>query len=165
MDLFETIRFKPDKFLLNIIYSACASLCNERAIRLGTKVFDEMPKNYSNDIMIISSAIHMFMNFGHVKKAESIYSQISRPDIVVYGAMMSGYVNNQNPLKCLKFFEEIYKDNLIPDEPVILSLIGACSQIGHQSTCERILNDIPLKHRHSRRVANCLIDMWVCSRL
>ncbi|CAF4220872.1 unnamed protein product, partial [Rotaria magnacalcarata] len=41
LDLFEKNPLKSNEVLYAIVYNACASLSNEKAIQLGKKIFDE----------------------------------------------------------------------------------------------------------------------------
>ncbi|CAF3020938.1 unnamed protein product [Rotaria socialis] len=159
LDLFEKNPLKSNEVLYSIVYNACASLSNEKAIQLGKKIFDKMPKRYLHDNVLVNSTIHMFMSFGEIEIAENLFSHIKDKTSYTYGAMINGYKINQELQKCLLLFEEIKKENLIIEEPIFLSLIGACSQIGIRSICEHIVRQIPLS-QPSIYLQNALIDMW-----
>jgi pentatricopeptide repeat protein len=163
LDLFEYLPFEADQVIYVIVYNACASLANERATKLGKKLLNEMPKRYFNDVIVVNSATHMFMKIGDVKNAEELFSQIKQPTLVTYGVMMNGYKINHQPQKCLQLLEQISEQNIIVNEPISVSLINACAQIGLMSTCQRILKHIPPYLHKNVRVASCLIDMWVSS--
>ncbi|CAM4827283.1 unnamed protein product [Rotaria magnacalcarata] len=134
LDLFEKNPLKSNEVLYAIVYNACASLSNEKVIQLGKKIFDEMPKRYLHDNVLVNSIIHMFMSFGEIEIAENLFSDIKDKTSYTYGAMIN-------------------------EEPIFLSLIGACSQIGIRSICEHIVRQIPLS-QPSIYLQNALIDMW-----
>jgi pentatricopeptide repeat protein len=161
LHLFETIPFKLDRTLYVIVYSACASLQNDKVIALGTKLLNDMPKQYFNDTIVFNSALHMLMKLGRVTQAEQLYSRWKKPNIVTYGVMMNGYNLNHESVKCLALFDEVQQQRMPLNEPTSISLISACAQIGFISTCRRILPNIPSHLLHKSRVKNSLIDMWV----
>ncbi|CAF5225893.1 unnamed protein product, partial [Rotaria magnacalcarata] len=70
-DLLDEMDIKPDSFTLAILFKACAELANDRAIKIGRKILDEMPENYrNNNNAVLNSAMHMLMKFGDIQSAE-----------------------------------------------------------------------------------------------
>jgi ribosomal protein L18E len=78
LNFFEKIPFERNEVLYIIISNACASLCNERAMTLGKKILEQMPKEFLNDIDVISSIIHMLMRFNQVENAEYYIKQVKQ---------------------------------------------------------------------------------------
>ncbi|CAF5051592.1 unnamed protein product, partial [Rotaria sp. Silwood1] len=159
LDVFEKIPLKPNEVLYSIFYNACASLSNEKSIQIGKKYFNQMPTIYLNDIVLTNSAIHMFMKFNEIGIAESLFSKMKKRTLYTYGVMINGYNINEEPQKCLLLFEQMKKENLTINEPISISLIGACSQIGIRSISENIVNQISHLSSNSY-LNNSLIDMW-----
>jgi lipopolysaccharide biosynthesis regulator YciM len=89
LDLFEQMPFDPNDVIYIIILSACAQLANDRAMRIGQKLLDKMPTSFRNNAVVLTSAIHMLMKFGEVKRAEHIFGMVKK-NIVTYGAMIKG---------------------------------------------------------------------------
>jgi pentatricopeptide repeat protein len=83
---------KPNEFTLPTIFNACAKLNNDRAVKVGKKLLDQMPDNFLNNTSILNSAIHMLFKFGDVKRAEDVFESIKNKDIISYGAMMNGNI-------------------------------------------------------------------------
>jgi pentatricopeptide repeat protein len=160
LNLFEEIPFQLDEVQYVIVYNACASLCNERAMTLGEKILGQMPKEFLNDIVVISSIIHMLMRFNQVENAEYYIKQIKKFDVYTYGILINGYKINHQPKKCLALFEEMKKKNMKINEAIALSLVGACSQIGIRSISENIVQQIS-HFQNDLKLKSCLIDMWV----
>ncbi|CAF2089829.1 unnamed protein product [Rotaria magnacalcarata] len=90
LDLFDEMKIEPNHFTLSILFNACAVLNNNRAMRTGKKLLDEMPENYRNHNAISTSAINMLMKFGDVETAQRIFRSIKVKDIISYNAMMKG---------------------------------------------------------------------------
>ncbi|CAF4266468.1 unnamed protein product, partial [Rotaria magnacalcarata] len=123
LDLFDQIQLNLTNVTYTVIFNACAQLCNDRATKIGRKLLDQMPDNYRNNIIILTSAMDMLMKFGDVENAESIFQSIKKKDANIYGALMNGYNLNDESWKCFKIFEEMNKNNIVVDD------IGKCGSI------------------------------------
>ncbi|CAF4690527.1 unnamed protein product, partial [Rotaria socialis] len=140
IDLLEEMKIEPDNFTLTLSFHACAQVANERAMRIGqklihkllnnsrnedivlnaatnmlinkigNKLLDELPDNCKNNTAILTSAIHMLMKFGHTHNAERVFELIQKKDVITYGAMLKGYVDNEMFEKALDLFEHMNCD-------------------------------------------------------
>ncbi|CAF0902753.1 unnamed protein product [Adineta steineri] len=160
LDLFEQIELNLSNVSYSIIFNACAQLSNDRAKQIGRRLFDEIPENFKVNKYIQSSAIDMLMKFGDIKNAEILFKMFEQKDIITYGAMMKGYNINNEPLKSLKLFEEIKKNELKIDEIISLILIDTCAKIGIRSICESAVNRFPSYLYNNQYICNALISMW-----
>jgi pentatricopeptide repeat protein len=161
LDLFDEVSSMLNANLYTIMYSTCATLSNERAIKLGKQLLEEMSTKLHDDLAVMGSAIHMLMKFDEVEEAERLFAHVKKRAPSIYGVMMNGYNLNGEPQKCLKLFEEVKQQKVKPDEPISLSLISACSKIGMLSICRDIVKQISTEVLNCPRVQNSLIDMWV----
>ncbi len=162
LDLFEQIPFNLNDISYTIIFNACAQLLNDRAKQIGRKLLHQMPKNFYNNNVLITSAIDMLMKFGDITAAEHLFQMNNNKSIVTYGAMMNGYNVNNEPLKCLQLLEDIKKHGFILDEIVSNILIHACARLSMLSKCQSIIDEIPSDLFNNQRIRNSLIHMWVC---
>ncbi|CAF2269847.1 unnamed protein product, partial [Rotaria magnacalcarata] len=159
LDIFEQIHLNFDSVTYTVVFNACAGLANDRAIKIGQKLFDEMPENYRNDNVVLSSALHMLMKFGDIQNAERIFRSNKKKDIITYNALINGYNLNDESSKCFKILEEMRHEGIVPNDITWNILIGACSQIGMIHRCEYIIDRIPLDIQNKRQIQNSLIDM------
>lgn len=143
------------------MFSACASLSNDRAIQLGNQLFQEMPPNFKNHPVVLGSTLNMFMKFGQVKDAEDLFSSTKKRSIEIYGAMMNGFNINEQPNKCLMLFEQVERKEFFLNEAICLALINAASQIGMRSICQKFAELIPNEFQKNLHVETALLDMWV----
>ncbi|CAF4450017.1 unnamed protein product, partial [Rotaria magnacalcarata] len=95
LDLFDEMKIEPNQFNLSTLFNACAVLNNNRAMKIGKKLLDEMPENYRNDNITSNSAIDMLMKFGDVESAERIFRSMKTKNIITYNATIKGYVGNE----------------------------------------------------------------------
>ncbi|CAF1120001.1 unnamed protein product [Rotaria sordida] len=159
LDLFEQIELNLNNAAYNIVFNACAELANDRAMKIGKKLFDEMPENLRNDNVVLTSAIHMLMKFGDIQSAQKLFQSIQKKDIVTYGAIMKGYVRNQMPEKALDLFEQIELDL---NNVVYTIVFAACAELANDRAMKigkKLLNKIPKNFRNDNVVLTSAIHM------
>ncbi|CAF4332144.1 unnamed protein product, partial [Rotaria sordida] len=88
LDLFEQMELNLNNFAYTFVFNACAELANDRAMKIGRKLLDEMPENLRNDNVVLNSVIHMLIKFGDIQNAENVFQSIKKKDIITYGTMM-----------------------------------------------------------------------------
>ncbi|CAF3989148.1 unnamed protein product, partial [Rotaria sordida] len=159
LDLFDQMNIQPDQVVFNTLFSACARVADDRAKEIGRKVLNQMPKHFHNDNILLTSAINMLMKFGDVENAENFFQTMKKKDVIAYGAMMKGYVENKMYEKTLDLFEQLP----FPLHNVGYTIIfNACAQLLNDRAKEigrKLLNQMP-KHFHNDNVLlNSAIDM------
>lgn len=92
LDLSNEMVLKPDKYILTVLFHACGEVSNDKAKKIASKLLEEMPNTYRNDIILLNSLINMFMKFGDIINAEHVFDSIQKKDIVTFGCMMKGNI-------------------------------------------------------------------------
>ena len=159
--LFETFPGQANEVLYTMVFSACAALNDANAKERGMKLLKQMPQSFRGGIVVTSAAMYMLMKFGEVKDAEHLLTYVKKPDVSLYGVMMTGYNMNDAPDKCLELFYRLQRENIPVNEVICLLAIGACSDIGLLPICLTVINQIPVHLLQSRYLQNAAIDMWV----
>ncbi|CAF0965372.1 unnamed protein product [Rotaria sordida] len=160
LDLFEQIHLKLDTVTYTIVFNACSQLANDRAKKIGKKLFDEMPDNYRNDNVVLTSATHMLMKFGEAESAERVVKLIRNKGAITYGALMNGYNMNDEPWKCFEVWEEMKQRDIVLNEIIWNILIGACSKIGMIRQSQYIIHQVPPHIQNQKQIQNSIIHMW-----
>ncbi|CAF4578537.1 unnamed protein product, partial [Rotaria socialis] len=158
-DLFDEMKIEPDQFTLNILFNACAVLNNNRAMKIGKKLLDEMPENYRNHNVMSTSAINMLMKFGDVESAKRIFRSIKVKDIITYNAMMKGYIGNEIVDKALDLFEQI---DVKLDDVTYIVVFNACAKLCNDRAMKignELLDEMPEKYRNHNVMSTSAIDM------
>ncbi|CAF4476376.1 unnamed protein product, partial [Rotaria magnacalcarata] len=158
-DLLDEMETKPDSFTLAILFKACADLANDRAIKIGRKLLDEMPENYRNDNVLLSSAMHMLMKFGDIQNAERIFRLNKTKDIITYNAIIKGYVENKMFEKALDLFEQI---QLKLDNVTYIIVFNACAGLPNDRAIkigQKLLDKMPEDYRKDVVVLNSAMHM------
>ncbi|CAM4849778.1 unnamed protein product [Rotaria magnacalcarata] len=134
--------------------------------KCGVRIHQQLSLKSLQDPFLQTLLIHFYMHCHDVDQAQKIFSTIKEKTVYMYGAMfkvtsgvmINGYKINEEPHKCLSIFEQIKTENLTINEPISISLIGACSQIGIRSISQNIIRQISGSHSNTY-INNSLIDM------
>ncbi|CAF1683191.1 unnamed protein product, partial [Rotaria magnacalcarata] len=159
LDLFDEMKIEPDQFNLSTLFNACAVLNNNRAMKTGKKLLDEMPENYRNNNITSTSAIDMLMKFGDVERAERIFRSIKTKNIITYGAMVKGYVGNEMFEKALDLFEQIH---LSLTSVIYTIVFNACAKLCNDRAMKigkKLLDEMPENYRNNNIISTSVIDM------
>ncbi|XP_011628229.1 pentatricopeptide repeat-containing protein At3g12770 [Amborella trichopoda] len=80
------------------------------------------------DLLIALTA--MYAKCGEAKLARLLFDMVSNPCVILWNAMISGYVKNGFAYTALGLFREMIHSKAIPDSVTIRSVILACAQTG-----------------------------------
>ncbi|CAF0789637.1 unnamed protein product [Rotaria sordida] len=158
LDLFEQINLNLENITYTIVSNTCTQLTPDQAMKIGKKLLDEMPDNYQNDNILLTSTTHMLIKFDDIQSAECVVKLIRNKDIITYTALMNDYNVNDEPWKCLKIFEGMKQQDIVLDEIIGNVFIDACLQIGMIRRSQYIIDQIPLHIQNQIQIL--LIDMW-----
>ncbi|CAF3824244.1 unnamed protein product [Rotaria sp. Silwood1] len=159
LDLFEQIELNLNNVAYTIVFKACAELANDRAMKIGKTLLNKIPQNFRNDNIVLTSAMHMLMKFGDIKNAENVFQSIQKKDIITYGALMKGYVENQMSEKALDLFEQI---NLELDKVTYTIVFNACAELANNRAIKigkRLLDKMPENFRNDNVILASAIHM------
>nr|XP_023873795.1 putative pentatricopeptide repeat-containing protein At1g74400 [Quercus suber]XP_023873796.1 putative pentatricopeptide repeat-containing protein At1g74400 [Quercus suber] len=81
-------------------------------------------------IYLQTSLINMYSARGNLFDAHCVFDEITCKNIVCWTALISAYVDNQNPQKALKLVWQMQMDNLEPDNVMLTVALSACADIG-----------------------------------
>ncbi|CAM4827294.1 unnamed protein product, partial [Rotaria magnacalcarata] len=158
-DLLDEMEIKPDSFILTILFNACAQVGNDRAMKIGRKLLDEMPENYRNDVVLLTSAMHILMKFGDIQSTERIFRLNKKKDIITYGTLMKGYVGNEMFERALDLFEQIH---LNFDSVTYTVVFNACAGLANDRAIKigrKLLDEMPENYRNDVVVINSAMHM------
>ncbi|CAF0889915.1 unnamed protein product [Adineta steineri] len=159
IDLFNKIE-TPNKILINLLFNACAQLGTNEALGLVKKVSQEMPKSFYSDLYILSSLLDAFMKCKDVKHAELLFNKCTNKDLPMYGAMMKGYIENNQANKAIDLFNKIEK----PDEFILSILFNICAQLGTNealSLVKKVSQEMPKSFHSNPYILSSLLDALI----
>ncbi|CAF3185819.1 unnamed protein product [Rotaria sp. Silwood2] len=101
----------------------------------------------------------MFMKFGDVQYAEQLFEMMKKKDIVTYGAMMKGYVENNMSEKALDLFEQI---PFSLNDVCYIVIFNACVQLLNDCAKQigtKLLELMPKHFYNNNVLITSVIDM------
>ncbi|CAF1315617.1 unnamed protein product, partial [Rotaria sordida] len=153
------VNLKLDDVIYTIVFNAFAKLANDRAMKIGKKLLDEMSNDCRNNNIVLNSAIDMLMKFRDVESAERIFDSIKEKNIIIYSTMMKGYIGNEMSEKALDLFEKI---DLKLDDVTYIIVFNACAKLANDRAMKigkKLLHDMPNDYQNNNIVLNSAIDM------
>ncbi|KAJ3683039.1 hypothetical protein LUZ60_013266 [Juncus effusus] len=118
----------PDCITLVSVLSTCADL---KAPSFGKSIHGFVLKRLIQfDVRVINSLMNMYFKFGEIGSANNIFEFDEERSLCTWNCMINGYIQNGEVEKALELYLEMRNHNFIPNEITIVSILGACAQIG-----------------------------------
>ncbi|CAF4067259.1 unnamed protein product, partial [Adineta steineri] len=117
-------------------------------------------KSFYSNPYILSSLLDAFMKCRDVKHAELLFDQCTSKVLPMYGAMMKGYMENNQPHKAIDLFNKIEK----PDEFVSSILFNICAQLGTNealSLVKKVSQEMPKSFHSNPYILSSLLDALI----
>ncbi|XVE98845.1 hypothetical protein REPUB_Repub03eG0143600 [Reevesia pubescens] len=125
LHLFSQMRLAPNEYILSSAISACANLM---LLGEGRQIHAQSVKyGYASVSFVYNSLISMYMKCGHSSDALSVYSGALEPNAVSYNAIITGFVENQQPEKGFEVFKHMHQQDLMPDRFTFVGLLTSCA--------------------------------------
>ncbi|KAG1366324.1 putative Pentatricopeptide repeat-containing protein [Cocos nucifera] len=91
---------RPNEFTFAGVLDACSELAMEG---VGRQVHGHMIRiGYDPFSFAASALVHMYSKCGNIDKARNVFQGISKPDLVSWTSMISGYAQNGQPEKAIR---------------------------------------------------------------
>lgn len=158
--MMEQFSIRPDKFTFLCALKACSNIQGTDEGRLIHKQI--MKTNLGEDIMLGNAIIDMYAKCGSLEEAIDVFENLSNPDAVSWGAMITGYVQHGQALPALELFEKVLRQGIKPGKVMFLGTFKACGILsaivwGRWIHDELIRSDVEV----DLVIKNCLIDMYI----
>ncbi|XP_057754257.1 pentatricopeptide repeat-containing protein At2g34400 [Arachis stenosperma] len=124
----RALSIKPNNFTFPFVFLSCANLtalchgllAHASAFRLGL----------CSDHHTCHSLITMYSRCGQSWSARKVFNEIPDKDLVSWNSMISGYVKAGLAREAVEVFGEMRREGFVPDEMSLVSVLGACGEIG-----------------------------------
>ncbi|KAK4849751.1 hypothetical protein QYF36_000534 [Acer negundo] len=131
VDMYKRMRkegIEEDVFLMVGLVQACANLGDSK---LGLSLHGYMiRRNLDRDVIVQTSLVDMHAKNGHMVLASHVFKDMSRKNVVSWGALISGFAQNGLVGNALEFLVEMQSCGFEPDSVSLMSALLACAQIG-----------------------------------
>ncbi|XP_055960335.1 pentatricopeptide repeat-containing protein At3g12770 [Mercurialis annua] len=119
----------------------------------------KMGLEFEMDLLI--SLTSMYAKCGQVKFARFFFNQVKVPNLILWNAMISGYVKNGYPEEALELFRQMITYNFKPDYITVTSAILACALIGSLDLARWMSDYVSRTElKNDAFVSSSLIDMF-----
>ncbi|KAL5097420.1 hypothetical protein RYX36_001747 [Vicia faba] len=120
--------FEPGLQTFGSVLSVAASRGD---MRLGRLVHGQILRaGFDLDAHVETSLIVMYLKGGNIDVAFRMFETSLDKDVVLWTAMISGLVQNENADKALAVFHQMLKFGMKPSTETMASVITACAQMG-----------------------------------
>ncbi|CAF0885705.1 unnamed protein product [Adineta ricciae] len=159
LELFREIK-NPNEIILNLLFNACAEVRSPEALNLAKQSYETMPKSFQSNHYLLTSLIDAAMKCGDVHYAQSLFDGSPKKVLPMYGAMMKGYMENNELSKVIEFFKRIQN----PSEVNTMVLFNACARLKTPEALEtvrQVSKEMPKSFRSHSHLMSSLVDALI----
>lgn len=158
-ELFKTIK-NPDETLLCLFFNSCAQIRTSETLNFARQVWSRVSSLYPNNQFIRTAVLDMFIKCGDLPSAEETFLRMKR-SVISYGHLMNCYNAHSMPMKTLDLYRRMRNEGINADVVTFVLLVDACAELGLESRCQWIVEQIPVGMLNHVHLQGALIDMWV----
>lgn len=119
---------RPDSYTIVQVLSACSKLGDLDA---GLWIQDCIRElGMGRNVFVGTALVDMYAKCGSMEMALEVFDQMGEKDIVSWGTMVQGYAANGMPKEALDMFRRMRKENIGPDQFVMVGVLSACARLG-----------------------------------
>lgn len=124
----KSLDVKPDNFTYPFVFISCGNLL---ALRMGRSVHCEVVKTgLLLDFHVAHSLITMYSRCTEMGSARNMFDEMTHRDLVSWNSIISGYSRLGLAGEAVEMFRTMRKEGLEPDEMTLVSVLGACGDLG-----------------------------------
>lgn len=149
-----------DKVAFICILKACSSIL---ALDEGTLIHGNIIElGLDSDAAVTSTLMDMYINCGSLEDAQRGFHRMQNPFVVMWTAMIEGYILDGQCEKALDLFHQMQQGGLEPDKVTYLCILRACSSMVALNHGKSIHADLIIKCLNmDLAIGNTLIDMYI----
>ncbi|XP_010274720.1 PREDICTED: pentatricopeptide repeat-containing protein At2g01510, mitochondrial [Nelumbo nucifera] len=119
---------RPDQYTFPFVLKACAEIDDFWA---GAEVHALVVKfGIDFDAIVRTELMLLYAKVGELGSADYLFRSMSERDLVSWNALIAAYVQIGNAGKALRLFREMGPAGVKPDSVTVVSVLGACAQLG-----------------------------------
>ncbi|KAI3888290.1 hypothetical protein MKW92_046185 [Papaver armeniacum] len=135
--------FDPSEYTYVSALNACSKMLD---LRRGKQIHGRIvTSNCRGNVFVSSALMDVYAKCGHVDQARWLFDRFSDKNVVLWNSMISGFLKNRRPEKCLDLFLEMKVAGVKPDLVTVSSVLGANFQSGFIDEATRICKEIKEK--------------------
>ncbi|CAF1421264.1 unnamed protein product [Adineta ricciae] len=145
LQLFHQHQKNNNEILSSLTITQALKACTHlKDIQRGKAIHDLVSSRTKDDHYIVTSLIHMYMQCGDIRSAETLFDNTKTKVPSMYGAMMKGYLTNNEAQKAFEVFHQIKT----PSEVNLVVFFQVCANLKTQQALDA-LKKVLLKEENS----------------
>ncbi|CAA2934800.1 pentatricopeptide repeat-containing At2g34400 [Olea europaea subsp. europaea] len=155
----KSLGVKPDNFTYPFVFISCGNLL---ALKMGRLTHCEVVKNgLFADFHVVHSLMTMYSRCGQVGFARKLFDEMDERDMVSWNSMISGYSRMGFAREAVELFAEMREKGWKPGEMTLVSVLGACCDLGDLNLGRWIEEYVMVKGMElNTYIGSALIDMY-----
>lgn len=150
---------EPDKVALASTLSACAQL---GALDQGRWIHAYVDKlRIEVDPVLGCVLIDMYAKCGDLEEALGVFRRLKKKEVTVWTALISGYAVHGHGIEALKWFAQMQKAGIKPNNVTFTAILTACSHAGLVEEGKALFASIERIHKLNPTIEHygCMVDL------
>ncbi|KAI5076856.1 hypothetical protein GOP47_0008921 [Adiantum capillus-veneris] len=84
------------------------------------------------DLFVASTLVDFYMKLGSIAKAKQLFDKLSNRDVVLWNALIAGYVNHGFGQEALHSFQQMHLHGIHPNAVTFICILKACGMLGSE---------------------------------
>ncbi|KAL5976891.1 hypothetical protein ACLOJK_021227 [Asimina triloba] len=166
----ELAGVEPNEITMVNVLVACAELrdletgkwVHSHLRRSGMDPFpsDSNPNSRWN-VILATAILDMYAKCGNLKVARQLFNAMPHRNVISWNTMLCAYNHYGRALEAVRLYAHMHNADVKPDEVTLLSLLGACTQLGALGLGQGAHSYIEKTNIHKDiAVSTALLDMY-----
>ncbi|KAH7306475.1 hypothetical protein KP509_22G014800 [Ceratopteris richardii] len=151
----------PNAITYACILKACGSI---GALEMGQEVHKKVVEQglLELNVVIGSALVDMYAKCGWLGKAQEIFDDLEKRDVVTWNSLVTGYANLEDGKRALQIYDRMKQEGVSPNAVTFIGSLKACGTIKDCSKGQSIHADIDREGISGcvHTVNNALVDMY-----
>ncbi|KAH7365196.1 hypothetical protein KP509_18G013300 [Ceratopteris richardii] len=140
------------------LLQACTKL---REVKIGELVHDQLGALLQTDVHVAKALVDMYARCGFLQRAQEVFDAIPFVNVIIWNALIGGYVYNDKSRYALKLFDEMQYKHVSPNAVTYVLILKACGAAGAREQGVRIHRLVEKQNfLTNRHVCSALINMY-----
>ncbi|XXG81176.1 hypothetical protein AAC387_Pa09g1873 [Persea americana] len=127
----RVVRVWPSSFTFTSVIKACADLSE---LKIGRIVHSHSETcGFGLDSHVQAALVSLYAKSGDLENARKVFDKMPERTIIAWNAMIAGYEQNGLAKEAVETFYLMREAGVAPDSATLVSLLSACSHLGHLS--------------------------------
>ena len=147
--------FEPSDYTFVSLLQASSQLLD---LRLGKQIHGRVVSgNLAGNVFIWNGLTNLYAKCGDIDRARWMFDSLVNKNVVSWNIMISGYLINGEPKKCIDLFREMQMAGIKPDQVSLSDVISAYFQTRCIDEAIKTFNDVTEKDKicWTSMIVNC----------